>query len=221
MKKVNGVIFDMDGLIFDTEKLYYEGTKTVAERMDIPYEKETYLRFVGVADEVVWGHYHELYADFGKETVEQFIKGAYAEALQMIHDGRAELKPGVEDLLEYLNTRQIPKVLASSNNRKTIDLLLEKSGLKREFAEIISREDVHRAKPDPEIFELAAERLGTGKRETLVLEDSDNGVIAASRAGIPVIMVPDLIAPTVDLRERALRVFDSLAEVPQFLENKK
>lgn len=220
MEKVTGIIFDMDGLLFDTEKLYYQGTRTIADKMHIPYRKETYLRFVGVADEDLWAHYHELYADFGKETVDKFIHDAYAETRQMFLDGKAELKPGVPALLDYLNQRRIPKVLASSNNRQMVDLLLQKAGLSHEFSDIISCEDVHRAKPDPEIFELAAERLGTKKTETLVLEDSDNGVIAASRADIPVIMIPDLIAPTEELKAMALKIFDSLSEIPKFLENK-
>lgn len=214
---VSGVIFDMDGLIFDTEKLYYKGTQIIADRMQIPYNKEIYLRFLGMSDDEVWENYHKLYADFGKETVDLFIKDSYAETKNMFEAGEAELKPGVHAVINYLKEEKIPKMLASSNNRELINLLLTKGGLLHEFDDIVSFEDVDRAKPDPEIFEVAVERLGTKKEETLVLEDSDNGVVAASRANIPVIMIPDMIAPSEELRAKTFAVLDSLAEVPSFL----
>lgn len=220
MENISGVIFDMDGLIFDTEQLYYQGTQTIADRMDIPFDKATYLRFVGVSDEELWRNYHVMYKDFGKETVEEFIHDSYHEVLRLFREGKVDKKPGVDRLLAYLNERKIPKLIASSNKREVIELLLGRSGLDREFDTIVCAEDVANAKPDPEIFEIAAGKLATAKEETLILEDSDNGVIAAGRAGIPVIMIPDLIPPSAELRNIALRVFDSLEEVPKFLEKK-
>ncbi|MGP5393347.1 HAD family hydrolase [Enterococcus hirae] len=211
------VIFDMDGLLFDTEIVYYEASKMVADQMGFPYDKELYLKYLGVSDEEVWANYHQIFASFGKNNVQKFINDAYEETIRRFSLGAVQLKPGVIELLDFLEEHRIPKVVASSNQRHIIELLLEKNQLTNYFETIVSAENVKRAKPDPEIFLLAHEYLGTKKQETLVLEDSKNGILAAASAEIPVIMIPDLLAPSEDLQQKTLAVLSSLHEVPGYL----
>lgn len=211
------VIFDMDGLLFDTEIVYYEASQMVADQMGFPYDKELYLKYLGVSDEEVWANYHQIFASFGKNNVQKFINDAYEETIRRFSLGAVQLKPGVIELLEFLEEHRIPKVVASSNQRHIIELLLEKNQLTNYFETIVSAENVKRAKPDPEIFLLAHEYLGTKKQETLVLEDSKNGILAAASAEIPVIMIPDLLAPSEDLQQKTLAVLSSLHEVPEYL----
>ncbi|EMF0108451.1 HAD family hydrolase [Enterococcus hirae] len=211
------VIFDMDGLLFDTEIVYYEASQMVADQMGFPYDKELYLKYLGVSDEEVWANYHQIFASFGKNNVQKFINDAYEETIRRFSLGAVQLKPGVIELLDFLEEHRIPKVVASSNQRHIIELLLEKNQLTNYFETIVSAENVKRAKPDPEIFLLAHEYLGTKKQETLVLEDSKNGILAAASAEIPVIMIPDLLAPSEDLQQKTLAVLSSLYEVPGYL----
>lgn len=211
------VIFDMDGLLFDTEIVYYEASQMVADQMGFPYDKELYLKYLGVSDEEVWANYHQIFANFGKNNVQKFINDAYEETIRRFSLGAVQLKPGVIELLDFLEEHRIPKVVASSNQRHIIELLLEKKQLKNYFETIVSAENVKRAKPDPEIFLLAHEYLGTKKQETLVLEDSKNGILAAASAEIPVIMIPDLLAPSEELQQKTLAVLSSLHEVPRYL----
>lgn len=211
------VIFDMDGLLFDTEIVYYEASQMVADQMGFPYDKELYLTYLGVSDEEVWANYHQIFASFGKNNVQKFINDAYEETIRRFSLGAVQLKPGVIELLDFLEEHRIPKVVASSNQRHIIELLLEKNQLTNYFETIVSAENVKRAKPDPEIFLLAHEYLGTKKQETLVLEDSKNGILAAASAEIPVIMIPDLLAPSEDLQQKTLAVLSSLHEVPGYL----
>ncbi|EOA7310070.1 HAD family hydrolase [Enterococcus hirae] len=211
------VIFDMDGLLFDTEIVYYEASQMVADQMGFPYDKELYLKYLGVSDEEVWANYHQIFASFGKNNVQKFINDAYEETIRRFSLGAVQLKPGVIELLDFLEEHRIPKVVASSNQRHIIELLLEKNQLTNYFVTIVSAENVKRAKPDPEIFLLAHEYLGTKKQETLVLEDSKNGILAAASAEIPVIMIPDLLAPSEDLQQKTLAVLSSLHEVPGYL----
>ncbi|WP_122645444.1 HAD family hydrolase [Enterococcus mediterraneensis] len=219
MNKLAGVIFDMDGLIFDTEMIYYQATQVIADKMKIPYDKELYLKFLGVSDEEVWEGYHQLFDEkFGDEYVQAFIQNSYDEAIRLFEAGQANLKPGVRELLTILDESGLPRVVASSNQRKVIDRLLEVSDLTHEFSEIISFEDVKRAKPDPEIFEIAHQRLRSPKENLVILEDSQNGILAAHAAGIPVIMVPDLLPPDERLKQKTLAVAESLLEVPSFLQ---
>lgn len=218
MKKIEGIIFDMDGLLFDTELIYYQSTQKIADAMNIPYSKEIYLKFLGVSDEEVQEHYHRIYKDFGKEKVEEFILRSFKDTYQKIVAGEVPLKKGVLELLDFLDHQKIPRIVASSNIRPTIDLLLTGAGIKEYFSGIISAEDVIRAKPDPEIFEKALANLGTTAESTLIFEDSFHGVTAADAAGIPVIMVPDLLVPTNEVKEKTLEIFESLSQVPAYLE---
>ncbi len=177
--KYNAVIFDMDGLLFDTELVYYEATQVVADKMGFPYDKDLYLKFLGVSDEEVWANYHMIFSGIGKTSVQRFIDNSYQETLERFSQGAVQVT-GVLELLSFLEEHQIPKVVASSNQRAVIELLLKKNNLFERFETIVSAENVQRAKPDPEIFLLANQKLGTAKKETLILEDSQNGILAAS-----------------------------------------
>ena len=219
MKKVKGIIFDMDGLLFDTESIYCEANLVVADKYDIPFTKETYARFIGISDEEVWAELHKMFADHGEETVQKFIDESWGMAHDRFKTGEVDLKPGVHELLAYLEEKEIPRVLASSNVRPVIEILLEHAGIRDKFSDIISAEDVKFAKPDPEIFVIAAERLGMSGADCLVLEDSKNGILAAEGAGVPVVMVPDIVPPTAELREKTEAVFTSLHDVIEFLED--
>ncbi|OJG83204.1 HAD hydrolase, family IA [Enterococcus ratti] len=209
----------MDGLIFDTESVYYKASQMVADRMGFPYDKELYVKFLGVSDEEVWANYHQIFANFGKDNVQKFIQESYEETIRRFSSGEVQLKSGVMELLNFLEEKQIPKVVASSNKRHVIELLLEKKQLTEYFDAIISAENVQRAKPDPEIFLLAQQYLGTKKPETLVLEDSLNGILAATNAQLPVVMIPDLLLPSEELKKKTVAVFSSLREVPEFLKS--
>lgn len=100
-----------------------------------------------------------------------------------------------------------------------IEILLEHAGIREKFSDIISAEDVKWAKPDPEIFVIAADRLGIDGADGLILEDSKNGILAAEGAGIPVVMVPDIVPPTDKLKEKTAAVFPTLHDVIDFLED--
>ncbi|MGX7150887.1 HAD family hydrolase [Enterococcus ureasiticus] len=217
MKKIDGVIFDMDGLLFDTELIYYQSSQKIADAMNIPYSKEVYLEFVGVSDEEVQENYHRIYKDFGKEKVDEFIQRSYDDTYQVFEAGEVPLKEGVLDLLDYLDQQEIPRIVASSNVRPAIELLLDGAGIKERFSGIVSAEDVTRAKPDPQIFRKALANLGTKAENTLIFEDSFHGVTAADAAGIPVIMVPDLLAPTDEIKAKTLEIFESLTQAPVYL----
>ncbi|SES87480.1 haloacid dehalogenase superfamily, subfamily IA, variant 3 with third motif having DD or ED/haloacid dehalogenase superfamily, subfamily IA, variant 1 with third motif having Dx(3-4)D or Dx(3-4)E [Enterococcus malodoratus] len=218
MKKVKGIIFDMDGLLFDTESIYCDANLVVAEKYDLPFTEEIYARFIGISDEEVWAELHKMFADHGKETVQKFIDESWGMAHDRFKIGNVDLKPGVHELLAYLEEKEIPRVLASSNVRPVIEILLEHAGIRDKFSDIISAEDVKFAKPDPEIFVIAADRLGIAAADGLVLEDSKNGILAAEGAGVPVVMVPDIVPPTAEIKEKTEAVLPTLHEVINFLE---
>lgn len=220
IKNFQGIIFDMDGLLFDTEQLYYQATQEMADHFHIPYDFDFYNQYIGIGDEELWAAYHKRFdSQFGAMVVQQFIEASVAQTMTLFESGAATIKPGLTELLSYLNNQTIKKGIASSNQRKIIDILLEKNGLSQEFSTIVSCEDVVFAKPDPAIFLKAQESLGLPKENVLILEDSPNGIKAANEAGIAVVMIPDLIVPTKEIQKKTIGVLSSLAELPNFLAN--
>lgn len=214
---LKGVIFDMDGLIFDTEKLYYEETQKVADAMSFPYDLDLYLRFLGVSDAEMWEEYHVIYRDFGADKVREFIERGHEAIKDRFIAGDVQLKPGVLTMLDYLDDLGVNRVVASSNTRPVIEHLLDQAGIAHRFNEIVSAENVVRAKPDPQIFIEAMNIMASEPQTTLVLEDSLNGIKAGHAAGIPVFLVPDLLPPTAEMKAKADRIFTSLAEIPAYL----
>lgn len=221
MKQYKGIIFDMDGLLFDTEMVYFKAQMSLVEKYGLSgYDKNYYLKYVGCSDK----EFHEaLYRDFapsGKQQVADFIEESYQTVERLFQSGEVELKSGALELLKYFKQQAIPCVIASSNLRYLIDILVETAGINESFTAIVSSDDVKRAKPDPEIVLKAASVLGEDPADCLMFEDSANGIKAANGAGVDVIMIPDLIPPTTELRAQSLAVLTSLNDVPKFLENK-
>lgn len=176
------VIFDMDGVIVNSEPVYYASNRAVFEKLGLSIESVGYDRFVGISAEKMW------------ETVkaEHGLVQPIAELVEMEEAGmleglaRAELQPmpGLLDLMDRLQAAGLPFALASSSPRQVIRTVLEKLGLADRFLSVVSGEDVANGKPAPDIFLLAAGKLGLPPENCLVIEDSANGVRGAKAAGM-------------------------------------
>lgn len=216
MTKLQVIIFDMDGLLIDSEQVYYSGSQKIADDYQLDYTKETYLRGIGISDEELYAWYHELYDEIhGKEHIDGFIQDSYAYCLTLFDQGAAKLKQGVIEVLDFCAQHQIKTCVASSNNRMLVEKLLEKQGILSRFDAIFTADDVENAKPEPDLFLAAAAYFHVDNDAMLVLEDSHNGIIAANRAQISVIMIPDLLPPAVDMEMEA--VLESLTDIPNYL----
>ena len=127
-------------------------------------------------------------------------------------------KPGLDELIAYLEAQHIPMVVASSSRMASILRHLNNWNMTSHFKALISGEQFSASKPDPEIFLTAAKALGTAPAETLVLEDSYNGVRAGARGGFVTVMVPDLAQPDDEMRRLYTAECASLHEVRRMLE---
>ena len=128
--------------------------------------------------------------------------------------------PYIEELLKYLKDSNYKVAVASSSNMNHIINNMEKTGLKKYIDEFASGAEVKNGKPAPDVFLLAAKRLGVKPEECLVLEDSKAGVMAGSSAGAKVIMIPDMFKPDEVCKEKAYRIVNNLGEVISILEEK-
>lgn len=126
-------------------------------------------------------------------------------------------KPGLDALLNLLDARQVVKAVATSTVRQTAATQLAAAGLLERFEILAAGDEVPNGKPSPDLFLLAAQRLGIEPPHCLVLEDAEAGVIAAHRAGMKVFIVPDLKPPSPEVKRLADGVFESLASVAERL----
>ena len=180
MKK--GFIFDLDGVIVDTAKYHYLAWRKLANELGFEFTEEQNEMFKGVSRKRCL----EILLDIGgiEATQEQFDSWMIeknVDYLQYIEKMDAsEILPDVKKVLNFLVANELPIALGSaSKNAKPI---LEKVGLLSYFDTIVDGNNVTKAKPDPEVFLLAAEQLGVNSDDCVVFEDAVAGIEAANRA---------------------------------------
>jgi HAD superfamily hydrolase (TIGR01509 family) len=123
------------------------------------------------------------------------------------------VKPGALELVAWAKGQGLPVAVATSTRRGRAEHHLARVDLLHRLDALVTRDDVVAAKPAPEPYLLAAARLGVAPGAALALEDSANGVRSAAAAGVPVVMVPDVLAPTDELRRLAIGVAPDLHAV--------
>lgn len=208
---IGGVIFDMDGLMLDTEPIAQVAWQRAFAEMGFAVDEATYLRVVGRALPDVRRIFCEaLGPGFDFERAHA-LRQRYFRDYVVGHG--IPIKPGLHDLLDWLDARGVAKAVASSTGREGVLSRLALTGLRERFPVLVGGDEVARSKPAPDIFLLAAERLGVAPERCVVLEDSESGIRAAHAAGMIPVMIPDLKLPTSEIRAFAHCVLDSLTEV--------
>ena len=215
---IKAVIFDMDGLIFDSERLYAKANVKTAKTLGLDKDEAYFYQFVGIGAQDMAERMKEAFDD---DLVDEFFRLGEKDAHELLLHGEVPTQPGLHELLDYLDDAGIEKVIASSSKVHMIDVMTKNAGIRDRFSAIHGGDQVEQTKPAPDIFELAWSNLGVSKEETLVLEDSINGVLAAHAAGISVIMVPDTVEPTDEVRDKALAVVNNLLEVANYLKQNR
>ncbi len=204
------VIFDMDGLLFDTESLYRDAILESADALGIALTEDLYLRTIGMSQNAT----RTFFADqFGPGfNFDEFWSDASKRFGKAAADGVA-LKPGVLELLDYLDTQEIPRGIATSSHHHDAAHHLSLHDLNDRFDCTIAHGDYSRGKPHPDPYLIAAGRLAIEPEDCLALEDSLNGVRAASAAGMITVMVPDLISPTQESQDLCAFIAEDLHQV--------
>ena len=215
MPAVSAVIFDMDGLMLDTEMLGQRAWEVVAashrDGFDLALCREMIGRNHADCVALLASHYgsSEHAASLMRAWVESYDSISAEEAIA--------IKSGLIELLDFLESQRIPKAVATSTRRERAEVKLARANLLQRFDVLVGGDEVARGKPAPDIFIVAAARLGVAPAACIVLEDSEPGVIAAFAAGMTPIMVPDLHPPSEALLARAPTVLPSLHEVARHL----
>jgi HAD superfamily hydrolase (TIGR01509 family) len=204
------VVFDMDGLLFDTETLYEQSSRAAARELGFDMTQAFFRSTFGSPWPVVR---LRLIEQFGPDLAIDEMQAVSRRMFHELIDSRTLLKPGVLELLDLLDELELPRAIATSSSRATVERHLEAHKLAGRFHHIVAHGDYERHKPDPEPYLKAAEGLAVLPSLCLALEDSHHGVRSASSAGMMTIMVPDLLPATDELRTLCLHVVSDLHDV--------
>jgi HAD superfamily hydrolase (TIGR01509 family) len=203
------VLFDMDGVIVNSERYWVE----IEEEEILPSAVE------GSADtsETTGMNFREIY-DYLEErnemtaSKEEFVD-RYQQAARDIYGEKVELQAGFRDLVADLRESGRTVALVSSSPHDWIDRMLDRFDLRDSFDRIISAEEIDgKSKPEPDVYEYAAEEVGVGPEDCIAVEDSTNGVKSAKSAGMQAVGYRNQSGDELDLSEA-----DAVAESPEEL----
>ena len=190
---ISGVIFDMDGLMTDTERLYIDLWCQILREQGMEEHRDVVTRCIGMDHGKMRAYIKEtLGEDFDYLSVLGEV-GKRSEAYCQAHG--IPVKPGLYELLDYLDHEKIPYAVATSSRGEGARSKLRQIGVLSRLHGLVTGDMVEKGKPDPEIFLRAAETLHLPPETCLVLEDSPHGILAAYKAGCMPMMIPDLWPP--------------------------
>lgn len=214
---IKAVIFDMDGLMIDSERVTFEGYQHVMKKMGLEITRDFYLTLLG---KPIKGIYQRFYDAYGNDfPIEAVIKEVHQYMADLFETEGVPLKPGLSQLLEYLKAHQYRTIVATSSNRDRVDKILARAGITAYFDDSICGDEVTKGKPDPEVFLKSCEKLEVTPDQAIVLEDSEAGILAASRAKIQVLCVPDMKYPEPEFAKLTTKIISTLDDVITFLQD--
>lgn len=183
------VIFDLDGVIVSTDEFHYQAWKRMADGEGIPFNREINERLRGVSRmeslSIILEQAHRHYSEEEQTALAEGKNGIYKELLKELSP--RDLLPGVPELLAGLQARGIKIAIGSSS--KNTPFILKQIGLDQSFDAVADGNQIERSKPDPEVFLLAARKLGVDPGECVVVEDAEAGIAAALAAGMKAVGV--------------------------------
>ena len=191
------VIFDMDGVLIDTEKHYNAAWCQAATEAGFPFTREhaLLLRSCEAKEgeklmQGIFGPSFDYYAI--RERRRELVRERLAQY-------GLEKKPGVEETLRFLRAKGIKTAVATATALDITKSHLTTIGVCDLFDSIVSAKNVAHGKPEPDVYLYACEQIGERPQDCMAVEDSPNGIMAAYRAGLRTVMVPDLTQPDEEL----------------------
>ena len=212
------IIFDMDGLMVDTERLVIEAWKMGFEKRNIPIDMDFFLSLMGTTHFNICDKFNAKYSnyfDYESEFHPEFIEKKFE--LLFNTEPSVLRKKGLIELIKYAKENGIKIIVASSTFRKDVLRILEYAEVLDYFDFTVCGDEVKNGKPDPEVFNKAIEKSGIKKENAIILEDSQNGLLAGHNAGIKTVFIKDLVTPIPEVLKTVWKQADSLLDVIDIL----
>lgn len=208
MQRYKLAIFDQDGLLFDTEKVYQKAWIEAGIRQGVVIDPKVPRCFSGMGrkliKEIIDVEYPMLDWELYSTTA---IELAWSEQLSCT----PKKKPGLIEMLEFCRANGIKMAVASSSRIHVVRHNLSSAGVIDYFDAITTGEEVKNSKPAPDIFLLAASKVGIAPKDCVVFEDAFSGIRGAHAAGMGAVLIPDQVEPTHEIQE-ICRVYPTLKD---------
>ena len=214
-REIRAVVFDMDGLMLDTEPIYKRAWQAASAELGCDLHDGFYAQFVGRPNDDCE---RLLIERFGAALPLDRFRARWRELWDA--DAAANgirTKPGLLELLTVLDALSLPFAIATSSEREETAFCLRAARLDGRFPVRVTRDQIDHGKPAPDIYLEAARRLQADPAQCVALEDSEAGIVSASRAGMVALLIPDGAPPSAAAQHTAFRVLPSLADVPAIL----
>ncbi|HWC16349.1 MAG TPA: HAD-IA family hydrolase [Terriglobales bacterium] len=208
MNLTRAVLWDMDGTLIDSEEFHWVSWRDTLVREGISITREQFLSTFGQRNDSILPKW--LGDDATREQIERVGNAKEELYRRLIRKNGISPLPGVAAWVGRLQQQGWLQAVASAAPRANLDAIIEALSATNIFRAIVSAEDVHRGKPDPEVYLLAASRVGVPPDRCIVVEDAVAGVEGARRAGMRSIGVSRNGHPLpADLVVRSLDLLDS------------
>lgn len=191
---IKALVFDFDGLIVDTESLWFDVYKDVLVEYDCELKLEDFALSIGTKDDVLYERLTKIARKpINRIEIDRNTHERYQQQMSQLH-----LREGVNEYLKAAKELGLKIGLASSSSRYWVQGFLEKFNIKEYFEVVKTSDNVKKVKPDPELYLQAIQELGVKPYEALAFEDSKNGLIAATKAGLHCVIVPNSVTSFLD-----------------------
>jgi beta-phosphoglucomutase family hydrolase len=214
MKKVKGAIFDMDGVVVDNHRYHFAAWMTFAQRHGFELNADIYReKYNGKTNADL---FRMIFGDIS-ETKERDLADEKEGLYQSLYRENMRPHTGLVEFLEYLQKERIKIALGTSAPTMNVDFTLDTLKLRAYFPVIVDGPQVQRGKPDPQVYQLCAARLGLEPRDCVVFEDSLAGLESGLRAGCHVIGVATSHQPY-ELETKTSKIIFDFTEARRLLE---
>lgn len=211
---LRAVIFDMDGVLIDSQPIHFRAERETAARFGCNITEEELKQYLGWRGKEFWGHLIKKYSldatvkqmqETNRPVVEKYLREA------------AKPDGTLRGILADLRKRGMKLSVASSAQKRSMEIILEGLGVRPYFDAVVCGADVERSKPAPDLFMLAAGKMGVEPEECAVVEDAPSGIRAANSAHMLSVALKGPINEGLDLSEADV-VIGSLGELPGIVE---
>jgi HAD superfamily hydrolase (TIGR01509 family) len=201
----------MDGTLLDTERLARACFERAMEEIGWEVDRSIYDRCVGSTHEATKSLLIEGYGpDFPYDALQESWTAHYHGH---IHSRPVDIKPGIVELLDHLGELGIPLAVATSSHRAAVETKLELARIDHHFEFTVCGGETARGKPNPDPYLKATRDLGLEPERAWAIEDSDNGVWAAHRAGLTVFQIPDELEPSEEVKSLGHAILESAQQL--------